>query len=244
MENEQTQPTQPVTTTPVAPVDPSPISPKTSNLPVIILSLLSLLFLSGTVYFYLQVKTMKEKELVSIPSPAPQTMTANPTPMLEPTVSPISNEMSNWQTYTNQKYGFTFKYPLDWKVTVSPTSGDQFNIIVGKKSNTSEAGFVPFQISVNMTQNQDGNNFTTLNETKSHFIKSFESSSVITNNITFDDKQGIILTGVMAGPGPGEGQFISYTLVQLDKKVLVMQLGNKSYQGLFDQITSTLKFTN
>lgn len=224
--------------------------PKQNNFLVILLSVL--LFISVTIAGFFAYQTQKlvaELRIVKDEVRITPTATTEPVATESIEVDPIADssraETMDWQTYTNQKYGFSFKYPLDWIVTASPTTGDEYNIVVDKKSNKSEQGFVPFQISVNMTQNQDGKVIlTTLSEAKNYFLENFDSSSVKTNNIALDNKPGVVLTGVMAGPGPGEGQFISYTLIQLNNRVLVMQLGNESYQGSFDQILSTFKFTN
>lgn len=56
------------------------------------------------------------------------------------------------------------------------------------------------------------------------------------------NQPAVSITGTPAGPGPGEGNFLSFTLIQLNNEVLVIQLGNKGYQGVFDQILSTFKF--
>lgn len=42
-----------------------------------------------------------------------------PTPSPQPTnqLSPASDETANWKTYTNSKYGFSFKYPSDLVVS-------------------------------------------------------------------------------------------------------------------------------
>jgi len=211
-----------------------PSSPRKSFIiPILVILLVAMTALAS--YFYYNLSLLKQ-----IGNPLPSDIGLMPEPIPSPTIDPTAG----WQTYTNQNYDFTFKYPIDWKVTASPTTGDQLNIVIDKKTNTSEAGFIPFQMSINMTQDLDGNNFTSVNEAKNNFIKSFDTSSVNVNNITFHDKPGVAITGVMAGPGPGAGQFLSYTLVQLDKKVLVIQLGQKSYQSSFDQILSTFEFTN
>lgn len=219
--------------------------PRKSNFPVILLSTLLILSVAISGFFALQTQKLV-KELTLLRTEVTPVATVEPT--TEPTTTASSmtvDPTSNWQTYTNQKYGFSFKYPLDWIVTTSPTTGEEYNIIVDKKSNKSEQGFVPFQISINMTQDQGGQVIlTNLSEAKTYFLKNFDPSSVKTNNISLDGKQGIVLTGLMIGPGPGEGQFISYTLIELNNRVLVMQLGNKSYQGSFDQILSTFKFSN
>lgn len=43
------------------------------------------------------------------------------------------SELKDWQTYTNKEYGFSFKYPNDWKFDQS-TSNDQKGFFVSKNS--------------------------------------------------------------------------------------------------------------
>lgn len=50
---------------------------------------------------------------------------ATPTPNISP--SPIAGQattgdMTNWKTYTNTKYGFSFKYPTTWKTDLQTIS--------------------------------------------------------------------------------------------------------------------------
>ena len=224
----------------VTPVPTNDQQPKPNSFLIILLTIISIISLSIAGFFAFQTqKLVKELALLRtelIPTTEP-VATSSAVATADPT--------SSWQTYTNQKYGFSFKYPLDWIVTPSPTTGEEFNIIVDKKSNKSEQGFVPFQISINMTQDQEGQVIlTNLSEAKTYFLKNFDTSTVKTDNITLGGKSGIVLTGVMPGPGPGEGQFISYTLIELNNRILVLQLGNRSYQGSFDQILATFKFSN
>lgn len=46
------------------------------------------------------------------PSPSPASVTQSPTP--NETVYTEESRSANWKTYTNQKYSFSLKYPVDW----------------------------------------------------------------------------------------------------------------------------------
>jgi putative hemolysin len=52
------------------------------------------------------------------PTPVPALPTATPVPTatLEPTVLPPLVIDDTWVTYTNDRYGFSFRYPADWKM--------------------------------------------------------------------------------------------------------------------------------
>lgn len=46
--------------------------------------------------------------------PARQTQSTTPAPAAE---QPTVNQTANWKTYTSEKYGFSFQYPNDWKLS-------------------------------------------------------------------------------------------------------------------------------
>lgn len=89
-------------------VPPTPVivpQPKPSKFPIILLSILSLLSLSGLAYFYLQTQSLKQ-QLTTQSLPAPTT-TMQPSPTSTSSADPTTN----WKTYSNTGYGFSFKYP-------------------------------------------------------------------------------------------------------------------------------------
>lgn len=90
---------QPVT--PSAPVIAP--QPKPSKLPIILLTLVSLLSLSGLIYFYFQTQSLKQ-QITMQPTPTP---TPSDTPKVQP--SPTDNPTSEWKTITNKHW--TFKVP-------------------------------------------------------------------------------------------------------------------------------------
>ena len=97
MENDQTQPIQP-TTSPFPPVQQKP-----SQLPIILLSLLSLIFLSGMIYFYFQVQSLK-KQLADRPSP---TLVSSAPSTPSTTTAPTTNS----QAFQITELGLTFQLP-------------------------------------------------------------------------------------------------------------------------------------
>ena len=55
---------------------------------------------------------------ISPTAPAAQapTVTATPTQTTIPTPTPTIDPMASWHLYTNSQYGYSIKYPTDWKV--------------------------------------------------------------------------------------------------------------------------------
>lgn len=206
--------------------------PKQSNFIVILLSILLLLSVLIAGFFAFQTqKLVKELQGIrneELITPEP---TTEPVATLDPT--------ADWQVYTNSKYDFSFKYPEDWKVTLSPATGEQFNLIADRKNNSSETGFVPVQFSINMSTNDS--KITTLAQAEAIYKI---SNSQTRKDIFIDNKPAVSVTGLVEGSGPGTGRFLSYTFVKLNNEILVIQLGNKDLQTIFDQILSTFKFTN
>lgn len=102
-----------------------PIQTKKSQLPIIFLSVLSLLFLFGLVYFYLQTQSLKQ-QLVEKLSPTPlSTISPNPTPSITST--------TNSHLFQIKDLNLSFQLPTkltklgSWETTV--LSGDTGNNI-------------------------------------------------------------------------------------------------------------------
>lgn len=76
--------------------------PKSNNFLVVLLSVLLLLSVSIAGFFAYQTQTLV-KELTSLKS--------SPTPVSS--TEPTLDSTTDWKTYTNAKYGFSFEYPKD-----------------------------------------------------------------------------------------------------------------------------------
>lgn len=72
--------------------------------------LLVVVLVGGLTYKYLK----KPGKVATGPTPIEVIKTATLTP----------NEMVNWETYRNEKYGFEFEYPVNWVVEESKGDGD------------------------------------------------------------------------------------------------------------------------
>jgi hypothetical protein len=216
---------------------------KNNNSVVIILCLVIVILVGVSAYLF----GVNQGKLQTV-TPTPSNLTVNTpseninSPITANTIIPMDlpNLTANWQKYSNSKYGFSFKYPNDWKLEISPTKGEEFNITLDKKSNTKEIGFVPIQFSINMAQDQNGTvKITTISEAEKVYRV---SKSQNRREILIDKKSVVVVNGNIDEEGPSMGLFLQYDFVQINNEVLVIQLGNKDYSDIFDQILSTLTF--
>jgi len=137
----------------------------------------------------------------------------------------------NWDVYTISSIGLTFQHPNNWSISTSPGST---LIVTIAPNNSSEVGFVPIQISVDSATDANG----------TYYFQSLSLNSVIKNNLIVGGKAASSIEGNISEQGPGSGNFIHFTFIQLDNQVLVVQLGDQNIRDIFDQILSTFEFTN
>lgn len=248
MENDQVQPIQP-TTTPVPPVVApaiTPVQPKSSQLPIVLLSLLSLTFLSGMVYFYIQTQSLKQVANPPTPTTSPSTQTPNP--VLEsttPSPTPTDNTTSGQQTYTNTKYGFTFKYPASLSsnegVVGGPYTGTPIAIKTFSDPATLREGTdAPF----------DGFTLYVITDTKANNFKEYmEKELLAAQNNPYGDGKNITVNHGFAGSSIAINSNITqhYRPSSDEKTIIVFSEIKSSDQNnfakSFDQILSTFKFT-
>ena len=142
MEETQQVPNQNLTT-PIPPVSmPSvqPVSPKPHQLSIILLSLLSLIFLSGMVYFYFQIQSLQQ-QLIAKPTPNPSsTNSPAPTSTNDPTVT--------WQTHSIKELGVSFKYPP----TLQPMDYPSGIETKGEKGTQLCLSFIPFTTTLQLVK--------------------------------------------------------------------------------------------
>lgn len=105
------------------------------------------------------------------PKPPPEVVTLTPSPT--PSPSPI-DETASWKTYTNTKYGFSFKYPNsdNWRLMNLPnpiTNEDNTFLVECNNRCTDKENITSFQVSLS--------SFKSLKEYLSEASKPKESTS-------------------------------------------------------------------
>lgn len=117
IEKTQEDPTNQINSTPIVPAEKK-IKPLTT---IIILTVVLLIGAGG----YLLVKVLNQPKFCSTEAkicPGGSTVGRTgpncefaPCPTQVPSAAKITDETLNWKTYTNEKYGFEFKYPEFWQ---------------------------------------------------------------------------------------------------------------------------------
>lgn len=75
-------------------------------------------------------------------------------PTSGPTASPISSEeVADWKTYTNTKYGYSIKYPSDWYVYGA--DGSRSNVETNATANFAKEGATDRSFYVNVASRND-----------------------------------------------------------------------------------------
>jgi hypothetical protein len=114
MEN-NTQPPVSTPTSPQMPVKPT-VSPNKSNLLIISLVIVEIVTLLIACYFAYQFNQLKKasNNQTSV-APSTQPIVTSPQPS-----SASNNETNNWNTYTNNKFKYEFKFPSSWEYSRGP----------------------------------------------------------------------------------------------------------------------------
>lgn len=217
---------------PENPVIPTPPLPKKNNLVVILLSIFLFITLLISGYLFLQVQSFT-KQLVQL--------------QVQPTPTPLSTEASaqegttNWKTYSNTTYKFSFKYPDTWKYN------EDVGIYFG---DTAIIDNSHYRIALSF----DNKDYLTLKNT---FNTPSDNSSVVNINgkeglthsiislvLKKDYKLPSSFTGDVIPPDAYESKVTAYeALVPLGSKTLRIYSLIETKE-IIDKILSTFKFTN
>lgn len=223
-QNPVTQPTEPIIPPPVIPDLPKP---KSKLLPILLIILLIILMGVGGLFIY--------KSYFSKPTTQPiNNSTTQPVSTPDPTI--------DWQTYTNDKLGFSFKYPKELTNIV-----DKLNVY------TSEEG------SIGLLQIK---NFEVKNESEISGIDYFFGFSISKDNgmtleqlasniggksvtsITIDGLSAIKCFYELKNTSTQKTDELPTVIFKNNGSIYIVQLmtPNSDHSQWFDQILSTFKF--
>lgn len=158
-----------------------------------------------------------------------KTATTTATTSVSPAASPSADVTANWKTYTNDTYGFSFKYPSDWSIT-NNTPGQ--NGSVNQNLTIVGSGSEKLQLWVN----PDGFGF----EGASDFYQAkIEGGKLVVTskekrepNSDFPELTPQVVIGTTSGNANTFS--VSYSFAMADRNAELLK---------FDQILSTFQFT-
>lgn len=187
----------------------------------ILLGALVLVLVAGGAY-YIGTRNVQPQQAINIPA------VSQPTPTVAPT--------ANWQTYTNAKYMYSFKYPQTWRISSPNDAGAVF---ITSRPTTKKAGgdFTPGVAGIGVS------------------ITSNTKATVIQNTLGVEKKSETTINGISATEIQGHsgvagsvffdsvlfehnGNTYEFTLTTQDPD-LIQPLTTE-----FHQILSTFTFTN
>lgn len=213
--------------------------PKQSNFLVILLSVLLLISVSIAGYFAYQTQRLVN-ELRVMSNESKQISEPTFEPGLEPEPIPLEIITKDWKTYTNTKYKYTFKYPLEAVISDVKEGGLDPISESSKGVNLRLSDKHSFQIEVD-----DANNLS--RGSYDEWLKTLKTSQFykVTNEST------IIIDGVTATvvEGAHVNTYQKTYFFQSLNGANFFSLGvqdtlTQNQKMLSDQILSTFKFTN
>jgi len=217
---------------------------------VILIILLSIVISSGGTYLFVDNESSKEESnLQSQINDLEKQLTILKN-------SSVTDETANWKTYTNTKYGFSFKYPKEWEST--------------KKEETKETslGTMGNELVLKVTfsdPSQKTNEITSQNPLNNIFVRVFKPVSITNLNtwlISTFKKENTELADYSVGKTitlGGQNGYLSdiSCCAGYDKSYFVTKdsyvygLGTNHFEsdikedpsGTFSKVTSTFQFT-
>jgi len=176
-----------------------------------------------------------------------QKKTANPAPTIPAPVSTTSSSVvstADWKTYTNDQYGFSFKYPTGWIVNTKDPKGITLNSpqSVADKTKCTDAGESPYCKDDLTVFYFDTINGLTNNSNISNLDDFIAKTSVL------DGSKKITIGGYPAYEGI-KGDISAYYVIYIEKDSHIYEIffGKRSTKAeltsIETQILSTFQFT-
>jgi len=186
--------------------------PKKNYLTIGLISLVFILFITCIYLLFKQSPVVTPDSVLQTPTMAPVAVLPKTTAI--PTNAIIST--TNWKTYENKQYGFSFKYPENLKLSSDPHAPDNYTI---KNSTT----FIAFNIQSTCLNTQ---------------CLTIQSLNEIANNMLSLDVLSFFKIGNSKGIKITNGFMIE---IPNSNNFLLLNSGQNT--PIVDQILSTFKFT-
>lgn len=190
------------------------------------------------------------------------------TPTTTPTSQQASNSVTDWKTYTNQKYNFSIQYPNDFKTNEITSQFDDTFVGITNQQTERERGVDDDKMAISIITGGKDFKRTDFYYGGYEWTKSIlESLSNVQNGVNKDHKYDTItklgdinvagFTGVKYKAIPKQGtategfSTINVALMKGDKTFLIsgytgndILIFNKPYAEIFDQVVNTFKSQN
>lgn len=246
MEENQTQPPQP----PVENHEQVKSEQKSFNLknkwPFLVIAVLLVLVGIFGGYFVMS-QTKQSQTPAASPTPTtPQDQTGNPN--LSPGQPKVTENPKtvDWKTYKDIQEGIEFKYPSTW--TAKDINRETLSVFLEDRP-FEFCDACEFMTSIQVTYNWYKNTETdelfysekTLDEGQKRILELGDPESVKIEKLKIGGKDAVKISGIN-GPGPLQGREFIYTLVQMDNRLLVINLSNIKHSNVYNNMLSTFRF--
>ena len=178
----------------------------------------------------------------------------NPTVPTVPPADPVAYEATptpdptaDWKTYKDTGEVIEFKYPSTW--TAKDINDKTLSVFLEDKP-FEFCDACEFMTSIQITYNWYENTETgqqsysekTLAEGEKRIKDLGSTKTIKVEKLKVGGRDAVMISGVN-GPGPLEGREFIYTLVQMNGKLLIINLSNIKYSDIYNEMLKTFKFT-
>lgn len=154
---------------------------------------------------------------------------------------------ANWKTYKDTGEVIEFKYPSTW--TAKNINDKTLSVFLEDKP-FEFCDACEFMTSIQITYNWYENTETgqqsysekTLAEGEKRIKDLGSTKTIKVEKLKVGGRDAVMISGVN-GPGPLEGREFIYTLVQMNGKLLIINLSNIKYSDIYNEMLKTFKFT-